>query len=233
MKNLNIKKVKKFWSILSSLGKASVQRYQERCERDIFVSRVSRLILCPKQPLKILFDESTTFEYIIPSLDMTYKRDDGSKYNKYALSYCLQEYGEEIYFSYIDYLGKTINKKLTYNSCIRLMHQQTSLEKFDEIYNIFSLSLKEVFQRKYFIIKRQVGGSEHKEIIDDISVRSKKDLNTIKTYLEKKFNFIEYENHWNVDLHSMNMKELTAARSAPRGEIFYVEGVYNLVMELL
>ena len=104
MKNINIKKLKKFWGLLSN-HKRSVPTdggiYQGRCEKEVFVSRVSRMLLSAETPMKILFEEEERYDYILPRPVHTVTRENfktgkKEKYLQYSLQFFLSMGHDEI-----------------------------------------------------------------------------------------------------------------------------------------
>lgn len=245
MRKVNRKKLSKFWYKLSKMGRSSSELYQGRCEKQVFVSRVSRLLFKEPTALKILFSDSDDYDYILtyPELNVTahsMQDKEKRKYKVYSLDFVLG-FGEELSLTFLDHQGNKKNKKLLYNDILGIMFQKITFGHYNNIIKKFLVPLSVRFERKHMRYKSGLKGSEHAKFISKVKIKDTRGLVEIRDYLDSLYNFKLNEkvgfdlddDYWMIDVKSMTEEERDELINRPMGEHSYLNNVYTLVKELL
>ncbi len=245
MRKVNRKNLSKFWDKLSKMGRSSSALYQGRCEKQVFVSRVSRILFKEPTALRILFSDSDDYDYILthPEMNVTAHsmQDKGKrKYKVYSLDYALG-YGDELTLTFLNHKGNRKTKNLHYNDILGIMFQTITVGHYHNIIKKFLVPLSVRFERKHMRYKGGLKGSEHAKFISKVKIKDSKGLEEIKDYLDSLYNFKLNEkvgfdvgdDYWMIDVKSMTEKERDELINRPMGEHSYLNNVYTLVKELL
>lgn len=244
MKGIDLEFNRKFWDILGRMGRGTAARYQDRCEKDVFVSRVSRILFSPDRPMKVLFSKESAFEFLmpLPERNITTSGKD-RKYKQYAMSFAYG-YSDEVFFEFLNFKGEMSKRDLKHNDCLFIMYEEIEPKTYNGMLKHFLAETSIKFEREYRLIKDGLKEGEISQFVDGVKVKNRKGMISIKEFLDSKYPFRKAEKtgfNWGsreidvyfIDIDKMDEKELIAFRDSEAGRMTSISQLYNLANKFI